>query len=179
MKNWVGCKWWDFIWLCKDFYKYYSSCLHVFHDCPMHIRMILLIVSCISPHLTQVYLWMFAILILFALLWVILVTWWRDSRVFGIPSSSNFRMPCLYYIYCVVLLNNQFEICSTIHRPTISPVFPNKVFEGNDICRMCYSGKFREYKIITCNYGNFCKGNHLNLFPLRNRIALLIAFESF
>lgn len=88
-------------------------------------------------------------------------------------------MLSLYYTYYVGLLNNQFEVCSTIHKATISPVFPNKVFEGNDICKMCYSGKFREYKIITCNYGNFCKGNHLNLFLLRNRIALLIAFESF
>lgn len=44
---------------------------------------------------------------------------------------------------------------------------------------MFCSGKFREYKIITCNYGNFCKGSHLNLFLSRNRIALLKAFESF
>lgn len=87
-------------------------------------------------------------------------------------------MSSFYYTYYVVLLNNQSEVYSTIHKAIISPVFPNKVFEGN-ICRMCYSGKFREYKIITCNYGNFCKGNHLNLFLLRNRIALLIAFESF
>lgn len=79
----------------------------------------------------------------------------------------------------MVLLNNQFEGCSTIHKATISPVFPDRVVEGNDICRMCYSGIFREYKIITCNYGNFSKGNHPNLFLLRSRIALLIAFESF
>lgn len=88
-------------------------------------------------------------------------------------------MSSLDYIYYVGLLNNQFEVCSTIHKARISPVFPNKVFEENDICGMCYSGDYREYKIITCNYGNFCKGNHLNLFLLRNRIALLIAFESF
>lgn len=60
-----------------------------------------------------------------------------------------------------------------------APGFPNQAFEGNDICRMCYSGEFGEYKIITCNYGNFCKGNHLNLFPLRNRIAFLIASNLF
>lgn len=87
-------------------------------------------------------------------------------------------MSPLYYTYYIGLLNNEFEVHSTIHKATVSPVFPNKVFERNDICRMCCSGKFREYKIITCNYGNFCKGNHLNLFLLRNRIALLIAFES-
>lgn len=104
MKNWVGCKWWDFIWLCKDFYKYSSSCLHVFHDCPVHIRMIFPIVSGISPHLIQVYLWMFAILILLGLLRVTLVTWWGECRTFGILNSSNFRMPSLYYTDDVVLI---------------------------------------------------------------------------
>lgn len=104
MKNWAGYKWWDFSWLCKGFYKYYNSCLHVFHDCPMNIRMIFSIVSCINPHLIQVYLWMFAILILFVLLWVVLVTWWGEYHKFGILSSSNFRMLSLFYTYYVVLI---------------------------------------------------------------------------
>lgn len=95
-----------------------------------------------------------------------------NPKLFQLQSAVS-----LLHRWCGI--DNQLEHSSTIHKATISPVFPNKVFEGNDICRMCYSGKFREYKIITCNYGNFCKGNHLNLFPLRNRIALLIAFESF
>lgn len=104
MKNWVGYKWWDFTWLCEGFYKYYSSCLHVFHDCPVRIRMIFSIVSCINPHLIQVYLWMFAILILLVLLWVILATWWGEYHKFGILSSSNFRRPSLHYTCYVVLI---------------------------------------------------------------------------
>lgn len=85
----------------------------------------------------------------------------------------------VYYIYYMVLLNNQFEGCSIIYKVIIFFVFLDRVVEGNDICRMCYSGIFREYKIIICNYGNFSKGNYFNLFLLRSRIVLFIVFEFF
>lgn len=98
-------------------------------------------------------------------------TWIWNSKL------SGYRMVVLCYTLCGT--GDQSASCSTIHKAAIAPGFPNKAFEGNDICRMCYSGEFREYKIITCNYGNFCKGNHLNLFPLRNRIAFLIALNLF
>lgn len=128
-----------------------------------------LIVLCTSPHLIQ--------LSLPACRYHCVCTCWWEHREFGILSSSSYRMALLYYTLCGS--GDQFESWSTIHKAAIAPGFPNKAFEGNDICRMCYSGEFREYKIITCNYGNFCKGNHLNLFPLRNRIAFLIALNLF
>lgn len=103
-----------------------------------------------------------------------------------LPGDGNIRnlefqaLPvteCHLFTFCGT--DNQFESCSTIHKAAIAPGFLNKAFEGNDICRMCYSGEFSEYKIITCNYGNFCKGNHLNLFPLRDRTAFLTALNLF
>lgn len=131
----------------------------------------------ISPlFYAQAHIW-FSCLWLFAILTLFVLTWWQECHKFGIPSSSSFTVSPLYHTLCST--DNQFECSSTIHKAAIAPGFPNKAFEGNDICRMCYSGEFREYKIITCNYGNFCKGNHLNLFPLRSRIAFLIASNLF
>lgn len=162
-----------FSWLCKDLYKFDSSCLHGARDCPAQAGMISPLFyhkpafdSTLSLNVCHPrFVWIPSGTITYLM---------RDCHKFGIQSSSSFS---LLHISCSI--DSQSEVCSTIHKATIAPVFPNKVFEGNDICRMCFSGKFREYKIITCNYGNFCKGNHLNLFPLRNGIALLTAFGSF
>lgn len=157
-----------FTWLCEDFYENDSSCLHGFCDCPVHIRMI-------SPlFCAQAHIWFSCRRLLADITSFVPADGSSVSLELQAPPAVEW---CLRYTLHGT--DARSAGCSTIHKAAITPGFPNKAFEGNDICRMCYSGEFREYKIITCNYGNFCKGNHLNLFPLRNRIAFLIALNLF
>jgi hypothetical protein len=97
--------------------------------------------------------------------------------IIGISGPSNSSMPSLPHAhYCVVPMSGLRSVAQFTKQQLL--YFQIKYWKGM-IFAECAIVVNLEYRIITCNYGNFWKGNHLNLFSLRNRIAVLIALESF